>query len=264
MFALPAVFARGSTLSTSDLFSRNPLAQYGTWTPYAGHTATILAATLLIVAGLLAYIGSRLHGSIGLERPRGVVSVLLVLMWWLSLATFSVAAVTYMRALFGQYGHFASPHSPMSPVTFLSGVVTFITIAYLTRHHGIGIAIESAIVGCVAAPMIFEMPFDIIVMFKLYPPVSAQTMLLFFLPVFLLELSSFSLLTLSPAMKVTNIALFSLAAMFLAFSAWALIGFSYPSSRGPFTLNAVSKVLSFATAIALFLPERPDDVSVRS
>jgi hypothetical protein len=238
------------------------LAQYGTWTPYAGNAATILAVVLLILAGLLAYLGSRLRSSIEPGRPGTAVSVLLVVMWLVSLATFAVAAATYIRALFQQYGEFAPPASPIGPITLFSAVVAFITIAYLTRHNGLTVALGSAIVGSAAAPMIFELPFDLVVMFRLYPPVSAQYTLLYFLPLFLVELSSFSLLTLSPAMKLSNIAVFSLAAMFFVFSVWALDGFSYPSSPGPFALNAVSKVLSFATAIALFLPERGSEVSL--
>jgi hypothetical protein len=112
----------------------------------------------------------------------------------------------------------------------------------------------SAIVGAVAAPMIFELPFDLIVMCRLYPPVTARLILLFFLPLFLVGVSSISLLTLSPLVKVSKPTLFSLAAMFFVFAAWALFGFSYPSYPIPIVLNAVSKILCFAASITLFLP----------
>jgi hypothetical protein len=110
-------------------------------------------------------------------------------------------------------------------------------------------------VGTIAAPMIFELPFDLIVMFRTYPPVPVQLTLLYFMPLVLVEISSFSLLTLSPLMKVSNYTLFALAAMFLVFAVWAMFGFSYPSQPVPFTLNAMSKILCFATAITLFLPQ---------
>jgi hypothetical protein len=44
----------------------------------------------------------------------------------------------------------------------------------------------------------------------------------------------------------------AVGAMFIVFGVWALEGFSYPSSPVPFVLNAVSKILSFTTIIALF------------
>jgi hypothetical protein len=47
--------------------------------------------------------------------------------------------------------------------------------------------------------------------------------------------------------------LFSLAGVFYVFALWALLGFSYPSSFIPLALNDASKILSFVTAITLFL-----------
>jgi hypothetical protein len=35
-----------------------------------------------------------------------------------------------------------------------------------------------------------------------------------------------------------------------------LSGFGYPASPVPFTLNVVSKILAFAVALSLFLPQR--------
>ena len=65
--------------------------------------------------------------------------------------------------------------------------------------------------------MMFELPFDLIVMGRLYPPPpepTAVVTLLFFMPLVLLEVSSFSLLTLSPAMKLSRYTLFCLGGMF--------------------------------------------------
>ena len=105
--------------------------------------------------------------------------------------------------------------------------------------------------------MIFELPFDLIVMGRTHPPVPAvQFTLLFFLPLFLWEFSSFALLTLSPLMKLSKYTLFSVAAMLYVFAVWALFGFPYPSRPIPFALNVISKILAFAAAITLFLPQR--------
>jgi hypothetical protein len=93
-------------------------------------------------------------------------------------------------------------------------------------------------------------------MTRTYPPTPEVVfMLLFFLPLFLVEIISFMMLTLSPLTSLSRYTLYSLAAMLLVFAFWALFGFSYPSSALPFASNAVSKVLAFVTAITLFLPQ---------
>jgi uncharacterized membrane protein YidH (DUF202 family) len=231
------------------------LIQYGTWSPYVGRDALLLALALLIIGCVLAYLGTKLHHPVGVNRPGKTVSILLVVMWGLSLATLAIAVGTYMRALYQQYGDVTLPTNPISPITSLSGLATFVVLVFLTRHHGFKIALGTAIVGIMAAPMIFELPFDLIVMWRTYPPMPAtQFTLLYFLPLFLLEISTFSLLTLSPLTRVSKYTLFSLAAMFFVFAIWALLGFSYPSSPIPIALNAVSKILSFVVVITLFLP----------
>jgi hypothetical protein len=106
--------------------------------------------------------------------------------------------------------------------------------------------------------MIFELPFDIIVIDRTYSPVPpvppAPTLfwVLFFLPLFLVGISTFSLLTLSPLTNLSKYTLFSLEGMFFVFAVWAASGFSYPSEPIPFVLNGISKILSFVTAITLF------------
>jgi hypothetical protein len=104
--------------------------------------------------------------------------------------------------------------------------------------------------------MIFELPFDLIVMWRTYPPIPPSPTLfrlLFFLPLFLVELSTFSLLALSPLTKLTKYTLFSLAGVFFVFAVWALLGFTYPAEPISYALNGASKVLSFVTAVTFFL-----------
>jgi ABC-2 type transport system ATP-binding protein len=43
------------------------------------------------------------------------------------------------------------------------------------------------------------------------------------------------------------------------FAIWALFGFGYPQSALPITMNVVSKILAFITALTLFLPDRLGD-----
>ena len=89
-------------------------------------------------------------------------------------------------------GHFTVTARYIAPVTLTLLVVAFFVIAFLARRSGFWVAVGSAIVGTIAAPMIFELPFDLIVMWRTYPPAPASLFtLLFFLPLFLVEISQF-------------------------------------------------------------------------
>jgi hypothetical protein len=235
------------------------MTQSANWIPFSGPQAFILAATLLLSAGLLAYLGTRLRHPFAPKIPGIGLSILLIAIWVLSLLTLAVSIATYIKILFQAYGPFTGATNPIAPVTTLSALVTFLVIAILTRRYGLRVALGSAIVGTIAAPMIFELPFDLIVMARVLPrppAPTAQLTLLYFLPLFLWELASYSLLTLSPATMLSQKTLFALAGMFLVFGIWALEGFSYPSSPLPIALNAAGKILSFIVAISLFIPEK--------
>ncbi len=213
------------------------MTQYGTWSPYGGSNSILLAGVLCIVTGVLMYLAIRLPDPIEVKRPGKFIGISLVVIWLLSVTTFLVAVTTYVRALYQQVGHFTGPVNPITPVTELSGLVTFFVIAYLARRSGFWIAFGSAIVGTIAAPMIFELPFDLIVMWRTYPPApEIPFTLLFFLPLFLVEVSSFAMLALSPVMKLSRYTLFLLAGIFLIFAVWALFGFAYPAAPIPVAL----------------------------
>jgi len=233
------------------------LTEYGTWSPYVGTDAVFLAVTLLAIGVLFAYLGTRLRDAVGIKRPVGqTVGVFMIVIWGLSLVTFLVAVVTYGLQLYQQHLLGTPPTNPISPITEFCGLATFLIIVCLAINHGWKVALGSAFVGAAAAPMIFELPFDLIVMFRTYPPIPPYPTLfrlLFFLPLFLVEISTFSLLTLSPLTKLSKYTMFSLAGMFFVFAVWAFLGFSYPSNSVSVTLNGISKVLSFVTAITLFL-----------
>lgn len=231
------------------------MTHYGTWSPYTGGNSIILAVVLFLVVGILLFLAIRLHHQIEVKRPGKLLLASLVGMWLLSVTTFLMAAGIYALADEQQKISFTGPLNPIFPVTAASGVVTFFVIMFLTQRSGFWIAVGSAIVGAIAAPMIFEFPFDLIVMWRTYPPAPGIAFtLLYFLSLFLIEMTSFMLLTFSPHMKLSRSTLFLLAGMFLVFAVWALFGFAYPATPIPVALNVISKVLAFATAISLFLP----------
>jgi hypothetical protein len=228
---------------------------YENWSPYAGIGSIILALVLFIIAVVLIYLAIRLHHPKAVKRPGKFLGASIVVILLLSVTMFLIASGVYVRELYRQVGHFTGPADRIFPLTMASALAAFIVIAILTGRRGFWVAVGSAIVGTIAAPLIFELPFDIIVMWRTFPPApGAVFTLLYFLPLFVIEISSFAMLTLSPAMKLSRYTLFFLAGMFLIFAVWAIFGFAYPGAPLPIAFNMISKVLAFAAAVSLFLP----------
>jgi hypothetical protein len=225
------------------------------WSPYAGSSSIILAAVLLIITGVLLSFAFRFHHPKQVKRPGLFLGIALVLMWLLAVTTWVIAVAAYGLAIYQQKGPSTTPPNYTAPVTLTLLLVAFIVIVFLARRSGFWVAVGSAIVGTIAAPLIFELPFDLIVMGHTYPPDPGSLFtLLFFLPLFLVEIASFALLTFSPVMKLSKYTLFALAGMFVIFAVWAVFGFAYPLAPLPIALNMISKVLAFAAAVSLFLP----------
>ena len=141
------------------------------WSPYAGSGSIILAVGLLIVTGVLIYVANRLHHPLAVKRPGKVLSVALVVSWVVCVIAVLEASSIYILALYRQEGgHLTVAADHITPVTLTAAVVAFFVIAYLARRSGFSVAVGSAIVGTIAAPMIFELPFDLIVMGRISPP----------------------------------------------------------------------------------------------
>jgi hypothetical protein len=233
------------------------MTESGLWNPYSGTSALVLAVILFVITGILAYIGTRLRRSVAVTRPGRMVSFFLCLIFLVSMAAATVAIVTYDKAWAQVYNAAQMPKNPITPITDLCILATFLIIFFLNRRQGSWLAVGGAIVGTMAGPIIFEFPFDLIVMTRIYPPSPAvQYTLLYFLPLFVVEITIFALLTLSPLMKLSKYTLFSLSAMFFIFAVWALFGFSYPSNPLSIAFNGLSKIVSFVTAVTLFLPNK--------
>jgi len=232
------------------------MTQYGTWVSYGGTGRIGLAAVLLAVAGSLAYAGTRLHHPLRAVRPGRPVMICMLLTWVLAIAAFLVCVLAYVQQERKDHIAIAPPADPIAPVTFAAAVVLFLIIFISARGSRAGLA--SAVIAAMAAPMLFEFPFDLIVMARIYPPVPpdpAMYRILFFAPLFLIEFTTLSFLTLSPMVRLSRATFFSLALMLTTFAVWALFGFAYPSAPVPIALNAVSKILAFVAALSLFLPQ---------
>jgi hypothetical protein len=230
---------------------------HGTWSTLNGSGAIILALVLLVIAGALVYLGTRVRRPLEFKRPGWTLGGLIVGLFVLSVYTFLVAVGAYGTALIQQHPGYVGSANDITPFTLTFAAISFFAILTLTQRGGMWTAFGSALVGAIAGPMIFELPFDLIVLWRTYPPNPAALYTpLFFFPLFLVELLSFAMLLLSPRMRLTRHALFALAGMFLVFAIWAVFGFAYPLTALPITLNVISKALAFATAVLLFVPGR--------
>jgi len=224
------------------------------WVSYGSGEAILLAIVLLVVAGGFAYAGKRLRAPLGVTRPGGAVAGFIIAIWLLAIYTAGVATFVYGLQVKQAYPGFVAARVRVG--TFIDATVTFFVILYLTRRWGWKVALASAVIGTAAAPMIFEFPFDLIVMTRTNPPIPTHPMLyrqLFFLPLFLVEFSTVSLLTLLPSMRVTAYASYAVAGMFVVFAVWAALGFAFPAEPPPLALNVISKILCFVAAIMLFV-----------
>ena len=217
---------------------------------------------LLVVASGFAYAGKRLRAPLKITRPGGIAAGFMIAIWLLVIYNVLVATFVYGLQVKQAYPGFVAPRVRVG--TFLDAPVTFLVILYLTRRWGWKVALANAVIGTAAAPMIFEFPFDLIIMARTNPPIPTHPILyrqLFFLPLFLVELSTISLLTLLPSVRVTAYSSYAVAGMFVVFAVWAAFGFAFPAEPRPLALNVISKILCFVAAIMLFVWREGEEVS---
>jgi hypothetical protein len=235
------------------------MTQHIGWSSYSGDARIELAVGLVAVAGAVVYTGTRLRQPVRAVRPgQGIVAVMF-LAWAAEIAALLVCATFYIQQYLrdNDLTKLTGASDPVTPVTFSAVAAIFVII--LTRGgFSFRARLGSAIIGALAAPWIFEVPFDLIVMARTasLQPNPAGYRALFFVPLIGVGLTTLALLILSPMVRLTRATFFTFALMLLVFAVWALDGFGYPSVPAPIALNMVSKVLAFATALTLFLPPR--------
>jgi hypothetical protein len=227
------------------------------WFNYTGAAEIMLAVGLAAAAAAVAYAGTRLPLPVRPPRPGRAAKFLIVAAWVAAMAAFLVSVSVYITRVYQAGLEHPWPSNPITPVTLIGTVVLFVVIALAQKARGWPVAVGSAVVGAAAAPMIFELPFDLIIMPRSHPVIDPGLYRpLLFGTLILVDLTTMAWLWLSPAVRVQRATLWCLAGMLAAFAGWSLFGFSYPSAPGPATLNALAKVLALVTALTLFLPER--------
>jgi hypothetical protein len=231
------------------------------WAPYGGVGALILFLVLALATAVLVLLAVRRRRPIPGPSASGGAVAFLVIAWLLAIVTFLVDEVVY--ALQARQVHLTLPSPPnhVTPVTLVSAGLSFVVVAVLTPARlrtGLGNEFFCACAG----PMIFELPFDLIVMARTtaIPPAPGLYVALFFLPLLAIEVLTLALAVTRPRARVTRWTFVWLAGMSGVFTLWALIGFEYPWGGPPLAMNIVSKVLAFAAALSLFV--RRDDVEL--
>jgi hypothetical protein len=233
--------------------------QHGLWVSYSGTAGIVLAAVLVGAAAAVAYAGLRLPLPARLPRPGRTARAWLVTVWLLSIAAFLVCGSLYVRhALHEHVGGHGTPADPITPVTVIGVGVIWVAVTLMHSSRGWRIALGSGTIAALAAPWLFEFPFDLIIMTRTTPMPTdpAGYRVLFFAPLLAVAITTLALLTASPALRLTRASFWLFAAMLAVFAVWSLDGFAYPSAPAPFALNAVSKVLSLLAGLSMFLPER--------
>jgi hypothetical protein len=235
-----------------------PVGRVG-WFSYGGAARVVLAVVLVVVAAGVAGAGLRLRVAVRLPSPGRTATVVMFVTWGTAVVAFLVCFSLYVHQLIQQHLIHSRPPQPVFPITAACMIALFFAIFFIGRSLSQEARLGSAFIGAIAAPMIFEFPFDLIVMTRTYPAVAPDPALyrvLIFAPLFLVEFSTLALLALSPLVRLRRAACFVFALMLLIFAAWALFGLGYPSAPLPFAFNAGSKVVAFVVALSLFLPQR--------
>jgi hypothetical protein len=233
------------------------MTQYGTWVSYSGNARLILAVILLAVAGGLAYAGIRLGRPVRVPRPDQVRTAFMVLAWGLAGVAFLGCLAACVSQEQREHIAKAPPADPIAPFTLAAAVIVCLVV-FLRTPCGRWARVSSAAIAAMAGAAIFELPFDLVVWTRIYPPVPPDPALyraLFFAPLVLVELTTLSLLSMAPLVRLSRPFFFSLALMLVVFALWALAGFGYPSAPVPFAMNVVSKILAFVAVLGLFFPE---------
>jgi hypothetical protein len=233
--------------------------QYGTWVSYAGSARIVLTVILIAAAGGVALLGTRLPLPMKFARRGRRAMTALLVTWVLAvLAWFAGFAVYVEQLRHDHLVHAAPVDNPITPVSVIGVGVIFVVIA-LSSPRAWRTTLASAAVGAVGALAIFELPFDLIVMARIYPAVPPDPALyraVFFVPLFLIEVMTLALLTCSPLVRLSRATCYLVALMLAVFAIWALVGFGYPSTPADIALNVISKIVAFVAALSMFLPVR--------
>lgn len=226
------------------------------WVVYSGAARIILVLALAVVTAVVLYGSVRLPLPARLPTPGRRGWIIMVAAWVAAIVALLVCVAVYeVRSL--QAGSTPARRSdPITPVTLVGVMVVFLVIAVVHRKKGWRVALGGALIGALAAPWLFEVPFDLIILPRTHPVIDPGLFrLLLFVPLILTGVTTVILLSLVPVVRVRRVTLWCWAATLAVFAIWGALGFGYPSASAPITLNILSKILGLLTGLTLFLPD---------
>jgi hypothetical protein len=226
------------------------------WNSYSGPGSVVLSLILILLALGLVLAGRRMKKDVKLPKMGKIVGVVVIIIWAFSILTF-----LKINRDMARYTGAAGNLGPIFPITIATAFCTFAYVAYVTRKGGVVSALGNGFLAFIAGPMVFEFPFLLIVIPQVHAPIIPA--LIFLIPLFTIIFTTLSLLFLSRQIALTKYSLYFYGAMIFVFALWALDGYSYPSNPTAFALNAISKVLGFASVAALFLINRNEAPSIQ-
>jgi hypothetical protein len=234
----------------------------GEWVPYSGRSVVVLGSMLLAIAAMLALWGFKVRKPLKVKAPGRAVTGAMIAVWMLSILTWLVNVGVY-ALLWTQANVTGTPPSnPITKFTLLFALFCFLIILFSNRKNGWKVAFFSGVLAAMAGPMVFELPFDLIVMGRTYPPLPPDPTILralFFFPLFLIELTTMALLCFSPLFVVTKYTLYCLAGMFFVLAIWGFLSFSFAYTTEFLIFNVAAKAMAFGTVVTLFLPARDSE-----
>jgi hypothetical protein len=231
-----------------------PVGRLG-WLSYGGPARVLLAALLVVVAASVAGAGLALRVPARLPSPGRAARTVMLATWGTAVVAYLVCHSLYTARLTQQ--HLAYPPQPIFPITVACTIALFLGLVYTGRSLAWKARLGSAFIGAIAPLMIFQFPFDLIIMTRLHPPPPDPALYwVLIFATFAVEVTTLALLSLSPLVRLSMAACLALALMLLIFGIWALAGFGQPASPLPLAFNAASKVMAFVVALSLFRAQR--------
>jgi len=244
------------------------MTQYSEWTNYTGSGQTALVCVLLAFAVVFVVLGLLIRKPWGARTGGRMIGGMVIGMWVLAVLLMEWATFAYTMGVACQWNgkvcmNLPANHTggqvsnPITRFTVLFALAAFVVVfIWVRKRYGWKTALISGIAGAGAGPVMFEFPFDWIVMWHLAVPAPVIIYRwMYFIPIFMFVLATLALNTLTPAAKLQRKTMFALAAMFLIWTGWALTGFGYPASFVPTAFNVVSKLAAAVAGVMIFIPD---------